>query len=145
MLEFVDSDLYFVQDNVINPLLHVGSGSGFVEKSTGSGSSSLLKSLVFSKYSWYLAGMRIRHFLHESGSPGKPNQRIPPDPDSRPGYLPMSGWRPDDSRLWGLRPSIGLRKTIISLWNHKKILYIVFTCKKWNNKKVKDQTFATWY
>ena len=37
MLEFVDSDLYFVQDknNVINPLLQVGSGS--VEKRTGSG------------------------------------------------------------------------------------------------------------
>ena len=38
MLEFVDYDLYFVQDenNFINPLLQVGSGS--VEKSTGSGS-----------------------------------------------------------------------------------------------------------
>ena len=38
MLEFVDSDLYFVQDknNFINPLLQVGSGS--VEKSNGSGS-----------------------------------------------------------------------------------------------------------
>ena len=37
MLEFVDSDLYFVQDknNFINPLLQVGSGS--VKKSTGSG------------------------------------------------------------------------------------------------------------
>ena len=37
MLEFVDSDLYFVEDknNFINPLLQVGSGS--VEKSTGSG------------------------------------------------------------------------------------------------------------
>ena len=37
MLEFVDSELYFVQDknNFINPLLQVGSGS--VEKSTGSG------------------------------------------------------------------------------------------------------------
>ena len=36
MLEFVDSDLYFVQDknDFINPLLQVGS----VEKSTGSGS-----------------------------------------------------------------------------------------------------------
>ena len=49
MLEFVDSDLYFVQNrnHLINPLLQVGSGS--VEKSTdsvgpkiiGSGSSSL--------------------------------------------------------------------------------------------------------
>ena len=44
MLEFVDSDLYFVQDknNFINPLLQVGSlsgsGSGSVEKRTGSGS-----------------------------------------------------------------------------------------------------------
>ena len=40
MLAFVDSDLYFVQDknNSINPLLQVGSGSGSVEKSTGSGS-----------------------------------------------------------------------------------------------------------
>ena len=37
MLEFVDSGLYFVQDenNFINPFLQVGSGS--VEKSTGSG------------------------------------------------------------------------------------------------------------
>ena len=37
MLEFVDSDLYFVQDknNFINPLLQVGSGSA--EKSTGFG------------------------------------------------------------------------------------------------------------
>ena len=35
MLEFVDSGLYFVQDenNFINPLLQVGSGSN--EKSTG--------------------------------------------------------------------------------------------------------------
>ena len=42
MLKFVDSDLYFVQDrnNLINPLLQVGSGSrsGSAEKSTGSGS-----------------------------------------------------------------------------------------------------------
>ena len=40
MLEFVESELYFVQDknNFINPLLQVGSGSGSVEKSTGSGS-----------------------------------------------------------------------------------------------------------
>ena len=39
MLEFVDSDLYFIQDknNFINPLLQVGSGSGSVEKITGSG------------------------------------------------------------------------------------------------------------
>ena len=39
MLEFVDSGLYFVQDenNFINPLLQVRSGSGSVEKSTGSG------------------------------------------------------------------------------------------------------------
>ena len=38
MLEVVDSDLYFVKDknNCINPLLQVGSGSGSVEKSTGS-------------------------------------------------------------------------------------------------------------
>ena len=38
MLEFVDSDLYFIQDknNFINPSLQVGSGS--VEKSTGFGS-----------------------------------------------------------------------------------------------------------
>jgi len=38
MLEFVDSELYFVQDknNFINPLLQVGSGS--VEKVTRSGS-----------------------------------------------------------------------------------------------------------
>ena len=37
MLEFVDSGLYFVQDenNLINPLLQVGSGSK--EKSIGSG------------------------------------------------------------------------------------------------------------
>ena len=40
MLEFVDSSLYFVQDenNFINPLLQVGSGSGSNKKSTGSGS-----------------------------------------------------------------------------------------------------------
>ena len=40
MLEFVDSGLYFFQDenNFINPLLQVGSGSGSNEKSTGSGS-----------------------------------------------------------------------------------------------------------
>ena len=40
MLGFVDSALYFVQDknNFINPLLQVGSGSGSVEKITGSGS-----------------------------------------------------------------------------------------------------------
>ena len=39
MIEFVDSDLYFVQDknNFINPLLQVGSGSGSVEKRSGSG------------------------------------------------------------------------------------------------------------
>ena len=45
MLEFVDSDLYFVQDknNFINPLLQVESGS--VEKSTGS--SSLVRSGLF--------------------------------------------------------------------------------------------------
>ena len=38
MFEFVDSGLYFVQDEnyFINPLLQVGSGSGSVEKSTGS-------------------------------------------------------------------------------------------------------------
>ena len=38
MLEFVDFGLYFVQDenNLINPLLQVGSGSGSLEKSTGS-------------------------------------------------------------------------------------------------------------
>ena len=63
MLEFVVPDLYFVQDenNVINPLLQVGSGSiekctgsgsverstgaGSVEESTGSGSSSLLTTM----------------------------------------------------------------------------------------------------
>ena len=39
MLEFVDSGLYFAQDinNFINSLLKEGSGSGFVEKITGSG------------------------------------------------------------------------------------------------------------
>ena len=39
MLEFVDPGLYFVKDenNFIYPLLQVGSGSGFDEKSTGSG------------------------------------------------------------------------------------------------------------
>ena len=43
MLEFVDSDLYFVQDknNFINPLLQVGSGS--VEKSTGSGGPKIIE------------------------------------------------------------------------------------------------------
>ena len=40
MLEFVDSGLYFAQDenNFINPLLQVGSGSGSDRKSTGPGS-----------------------------------------------------------------------------------------------------------
>ena len=40
MLEFVNSGLYFVQDenNFINPYLQVGSRSGFNEKSTGAGS-----------------------------------------------------------------------------------------------------------
>ena len=40
MIEFVDSDLFFVQDknNFIDPLLQVGFGSGSVEKSTGPGS-----------------------------------------------------------------------------------------------------------
>ena len=54
MLEFVDSDLYFVQDknDFINPLLQVGSGSGSVEK----------------KY-------RIRRAK---------NHRIRPDPDPHP-------------------------------------------------------------
>ena len=39
MLEFVDPGLYFVKDenDFINPLLQVGSGSGSVERSTGSG------------------------------------------------------------------------------------------------------------
>ena len=39
MLEFVNSDLYFVQDknDFINPLLQVGSSSGSVEIGTGSG------------------------------------------------------------------------------------------------------------
>ena len=60
MLEFVDSDLYFVQDknNFINPLLQVGSGS--VEKSTGSGgpkitgsgSSSLVHAMAFCVQDW---------------------------------------------------------------------------------------------
>ena len=40
MLEFVDSGLYFFQDenNFIIPLLLIESGSGSNEKSTGSGS-----------------------------------------------------------------------------------------------------------
>ena len=39
MLEFVDSGLYFVQDEnrFINPLLQVRTGSGSDKKSTGSG------------------------------------------------------------------------------------------------------------
>ena len=38
MLEFVDSGLYFEdKNNFINPLLQVESGSGSIEKSTGSG------------------------------------------------------------------------------------------------------------
>ena len=64
MLEFVDVDLYFVQDknNFINPLLQVGSGSGSVEKSTGSGGpkitgsgSSSLLFLCFCTTSWKIA------------------------------------------------------------------------------------------
>ena len=56
MLEFVDSDLYFVQDKnyFINPLLQVGSGSGSAEK----------------KYR-----IRIRRAK---------NQLIRPDPDPQP-------------------------------------------------------------
>ena len=44
MLEFVDSDLYFVQDknNFINPLIQEGSGS--VKKSTGSGGPKIIGS-----------------------------------------------------------------------------------------------------
>ena len=47
MLKFVDSDLYFVknENNFINPLLQVGSGSGG-PKITGSGSSSLQKKTI---------------------------------------------------------------------------------------------------
>ena len=46
MLEFVGSDLYFVQDknNFMNPLLQVGSGSGSVEKITGSGGPKITES-----------------------------------------------------------------------------------------------------
>ena len=45
-IEFVDSGLYFVQDenNLINPLLQVGSGSN--EKSNGSGYSSLIQTAI---------------------------------------------------------------------------------------------------
>ena len=66
MLEFVDSDLNFVQDknNFINPLLQVGSGSGSgsgsVEKSTGSGSSSLSKTL---NILFFLLQSGINHLL----------------------------------------------------------------------------------
>ena len=71
MLEFVDSDLYVVQDknNFINPLLQVGSGSGSgsVEKvpdpagqkspdPTGSGSGSSSSSLVVCPDIRYLSG-----------------------------------------------------------------------------------------
>ena len=64
MLEFVDYDLYFVQDenNFINPLLQVGMGMGMatqlrsVEKSTGSGSSSLEKQLTI-----FSPGIRIHN------------------------------------------------------------------------------------
>ena len=58
MLDFVDSGLYFVpnENDVINPLLQVGSGSGSNEKvsdpagqksmdPTGSGSSSLYETI----------------------------------------------------------------------------------------------------
>ena len=57
MLEFVDSGLYFVQDenNFINPLLQVESGSGF-------GSDKKIR-------------IRIRRAK---------NQRIRPDPDTHP-------------------------------------------------------------
>ena len=54
MLEFVDSDLYFVQDknNFINPLLQVGSGW---PKITGSGSLSMHRSIqiVLDSYAPY--------------------------------------------------------------------------------------------
>ena len=53
MLDFVDSGLYFVQDenNFINPLLQVG--SGYNEKSTGSGGPQINRS------------DRIRILIHE--------------------------------------------------------------------------------
>ena len=52
MLEFVDSDLYFVQDknNFINPLLQVGSGSGG-PKITGSDRIRILIPAFFSEFS----------------------------------------------------------------------------------------------
>ena len=71
MLELVDSDLYFVQDknNFINPLLQVGSGPGSVEKSSGSGSSSLKKSF------------HLVHFLgrHHLGGHGGLHRRLQRD------------------------------------------------------------------
>ena len=62
MLEFVDSGLYFVQNenNFINPLLQVGSGSGSVEKSTGSGRIRIRSSSLplFIKHKDYFKGTK---------------------------------------------------------------------------------------
>ena len=51
MLEFVDSGLYFVTDenNFINPLLQVRSGSGSNEKITGSGGQKIDESGLMSE------------------------------------------------------------------------------------------------
>ena len=72
MLEFVDSDLYFVQDknNFINPLLQVGAGS--VEKITGSGSGS--------------GGPKIT---------GSDRIRPDPGPDPHPWFYPFEKSVPD--------------------------------------------------
>ena len=74
MIEFIDSGLYFVQDenNFINPLLQVGSGSA--EKSTGSGGpkingSDRIQILIPSQYcvqlflSCYLKLLGIRYIV----------------------------------------------------------------------------------
>ena len=64
MFEFVDSDLYFVQDNnFINPLLQVGSGSG---KSTGSSSLPLASILcIWSDFlCWALDRIAFRRYVN---------------------------------------------------------------------------------
>ena len=76
MLEFVDFNLYFLQDqnNFINPLLQVGSGS--VEKSTGSGSggpkiNGSIRILIPGFESGYLSD-RIPTTLHTGSRTTKP-------------------------------------------------------------------------
>ena len=70
MLEFVDSDLYFVQDknNFINPLFQVGSGGPKITGSgSGSGSSSLAPPYVTDS-SYFVSGKERNPVVPKLGS-----------------------------------------------------------------------------